>query len=695
VEPAEAQVALTLPDAMRRARALHQHGDLAAARRLCLAVLEVQPDHYSARVLLGVITAREGDLEQAHQLLRRAVDVRADLPEAHFNLGVVLEALSRPDEALASYDKALAVNPEHVEALNNRGNVLCILQRAEEALASYDNALAIRPATAQTLFNRGNALQRMQRYEEALGCYARALALNPAYADAHGGRGVALLALNRLEEALASCDQALAIEPERADSHKTRGSTLFALGRREEALASYERALAIRPDDVRALYERGLVLQSVQRLDEAVASYDRALAVDPGRPEVHNSRGVALQALGRLEQALASYERAIAIEPGYADAQNNCGGVLIALGRPGQALAAIDVALALRPGFAEALNNRGIALHALNRPDEALSSYDDALATRDDLADAHFNRALTALLLGQLPVGWEGYEWRWKCKEFGAARDFEQPLWRGAGDVRGKSLLLHAEQGLGDTIQFSRYATLVAARGARVILEVQPPLKSLLHEIDGIDDIVARGDPLPQFDLHCPLLSLPLALATTLDSIPSPTGNLKPDAARVARWATRLGPRESLRVGLAWSGGARHRYDRQRSIPLALFEPLLALPLQFVCLQTEIRASDHATLQKSTNLLHFEHEIVDFCDTSALIELVDLVLCVDTSVAHLAATQGKPVWLLLPQVPDWRWMLQREDSPWYPTMRIFRQHTAGGWSEVIERVARELLVRVR
>jgi hypothetical protein len=375
--------------------------------------------------------------------------------------------------------------------------------------------------------------------------------------------------------------------------------------------------------------------------------------VRPSDAAVLDDRGVTLHKLRRLEEALANH----------------------------------DSALASRPDYAEALANRGVVLYDLKRFDEALASYDRAIALRPDYADAHFLKGLSSLVTGDFERGWIEYEWRRKAPAAGIAeRDFPQPLWLGADDVAGKTILLHSEQGFGDSIQFCRYAPLVAAYGARVIVEVEEPLRGLMTGLAGAAQIIAKGRPLPDFDFQCPLLSLPLAFKTRLETIPSSPSYLRAPAQNLQNWDARLGMERRPKIGFAWSGNAKHVRDRERSIGLSELLPLLDIDATFVSLQKEVRAADAETLKKSAGILRFDDELKDFSDTAALISRLDLIISVDTSIAHLAGALGKPVWVLLTHAPEWRWLLDRDDSPWYPTARLFRQDDARAWDEVIARV---------
>jgi tetratricopeptide (TPR) repeat protein len=643
-----------LSQQFNQAADLHLKGDFAAAERLYLQVLEAGSDHFNVRQMLGLLRYQQGRFAEALALIGAALHVNPDFPPALLNYGLVLDALGRHAEALASYDKALGLRPDFAEALYHRGVVLRRLERPADALASFERALSIKPD----------------------------------YVDAHVDRGYALEDLRRPAEALASYDRALAIRRDHARAHCNRGGVLRDLRRPAEALASYDQALAIKPDYVEAFNNRGLALLDLQRRAEALASFERALALRPGHVRALNNRGNTLQDLERPAEALASYDQALAIQPRYAQAHYNRGTVLRDLHRPGEALASFDQALAINPGHVDALNNRGLVLRELDRPREALSSYDRALSLDANYAEAHSNRSCLRLLLGDFDRGWEEFEWRWRtpaCAPW--RRDFVQPLWRGEEPLAGRTILLHAEQGFGDAIQFARYAPLVAARGAKVVLEAPPPLTALFSRIEGVSSVVGRGEKLPDFDCHCPLLSLPLAFKTGRATIPATVPYLSAREERVRAWRQRLPETGMRRVGIAWAGNANFKGDQTRSIGLARLSPLLAVPgVAFFSLQRELRAGDRDILRSNPHVTHMGDAVEDFSDTAAIMACLDLVISSDTSVAHLAGALGRPVWILLQYVADWRWLLDRQDSPWYPTARLFRQPALDGWESVIRQV---------
>jgi tetratricopeptide (TPR) repeat protein len=494
--------------------------------------------------------------------------------------------------------------------------------------------------------------------------------------------------LKRPAEALASYDRAIAFKPDHAEAYYNRGNILREFERLEEALSSYDRAIALKPNYAEAYSSRGIALKDLKRSEAALVSCDRAIALKPDLAEAHNNRGNALKDLKQFDGALASYDQAIALKPGIATVHHNRANVLMELQRTEEALASYDLAIALRADYAEAHSNRGTALRKLNRLKEALASYETAIALEPDLAGAYANQSLCSLLMGHFEQGLRQYEWRKKIEKPFGARSFLQPLWLGEPDLAGKTLFIHWEQGFGDTIQFCRYAKLVEPRGARVIMSVQQPLHGLLQKLSPTIEIIDAEDTPAGFDYHCPLLSLPLALGTTLATIPAEQQYLSADAELRSAWSARLPAKSKPRIGVVWSG--RPVPDPYRSIELDRCVPLFDLDAHWVCLQKEVRDGDLARLRQDGRIMFFGDDLRDFSDTAALLDLMDLVITIDTSVAHLAGAMGKPVWILLPYNPDWRWLLDRDDSPWYPSARLFRQSQIGDWTSVLDSVTNKL-----
>jgi tetratricopeptide (TPR) repeat protein len=508
----------------------------------------------------------------------------------------------------------------------------------------------------EALFAQGLALHRQGQWVMARTQYERVLALRPEHVQALGMLGVLALQMGRFADAAGWLERASAADPGDAAFHSNRGLALHELGQIDAALTSYDQALALAPSYAECHFNRANTLRSLGRTDEALAGYARAVALTPAFVQAHANRATLLQDLGRLDEALQS----------------------------------ADAAIALAPDVADLHSNRANLLQDLGRLDEAIDGFERAIAL-DPAHDAQWNRAFALLLAGRLEEGWRAHEWRARNpKVSGTLRRFAQPLWLGQTPLEGKRILLHAEQGLGDTIQFCRYARLVAERGAHVILTVPRPLVGLLRGLHGVAALHADGDPLPYFDVHCPLMSLPLAFGTTLDTAPNPQGYLKPDPALVARWAARLEPRTAPRVGLVWSGNPEQGNDRRRSMPLSLLADSLPPGLDYFSLQKDVRPTDRPVLDADDRIVDLGREISDFADTAALCAHMDVVVSVCTSVAHLSGALGRPTWVLLSSAADWRWFLEREDSPWYASARLFRQGVDGTWEPVLARLADEL-----
>jgi tetratricopeptide (TPR) repeat protein len=574
-------------------------------------------------------------------------------------LGVIEFQQGHTDEAYGLIRQALKINPRSVHAHCNLGLVLEQLERLDEALASLDKALSIESDNLLALNNRGHILWRLKRPQEALISLDRALAIKPEYADALCNRGNALVDLQRLDEALTSYDRALSINPNDAPTLNNRGNVLWALNRRDEALQSYERALAVNPDDLATLKDRGAALLYTGHGEEALKCFDRALAIKPDDRYFVFKRGSALLSLYRYEEALVCFDHAFAGTPEEADV----------------------------------LDDRANALAALHRQAEAIANYDQALRIDPDSAKAHWNRALALLRVGDFAEGWEEYEWRWKFDALGLRKRNLAPQlrWRGEQPIDGKKILLYGEQGFGDAIQFARYVPLVAELGAVVILEVRSALKNLFAGIKGADFVIGEGEELPAFDLHCPLLSLPLAFKTRLETVPANVPYVFAPDERVRAWKERLPDIRMPRIGLCWAGNQDFRADKPRSIGLTPLLPLLGVPgVQFISLQKDLRPGDEDLLRQHPHVVHLGDQLEDFTDTAAVMSLLDLLISSDTAPVHLAGALGRPVWIMLQYSPDWRWLLDREDNPWYPTARLFRQPTASDWDTVVRQVAAAL-----
>jgi tetratricopeptide (TPR) repeat protein len=526
--------------------------------------------------------------------------------------------------------------------------------RLAEAEKLYREVLQQAPRDANVLYLLGLTAIETNRHQRAADLLARSIRLNPGFAPAHLNLGIALAALNRPQEALARYDAAIARAPDLADAHYNRGILLKETGQLDAALAAFDRALALRPDDPEALNNRALTLDGLKRHAEALATFDRALTLRPNFPEVLANRGNTLNWLRR----------------------------------PGEALESFDRALALRPGFAEPWCNRADTLHEQGRFAEALAGFDKAITLKPAFAEAHYGRSLTLLMLGRYAEGFREHEWR--KQRAGADPAFSPRVWLGKSSLKGRTLLIRPELFLGDMIQFCRYAMPATAQGAKVVLAAPKPLVAVLRDLGPNVTVIEENATPGKFDTYCPLMSLPLAFGTTLEKVPAPVPYLRANPQRVAAWRQAIGT-DGLKIGICWQGSAR-RTELERSFPLARFAPLSHVPgVRLISLQTGFGVEQLADLPAVT---HFD-DISDsgqrpFVESAAMIAALDLVITTDTSIAHLAGALGRPTWIALRHVPDWRWGPTGETTPWYPTARLFRQKTKGDWNGVFDTILHAL-----
>jgi tetratricopeptide (TPR) repeat protein len=652
----------------------HQAGNLHEAEQLYRQILLAEPRHVDALHLLGVIAHQVGQHERAVEHIRAALRERPNFADAHCNLGAAVQALGQLEEAVACFRQAVYLKPDYAEAHNNLGNALRLQGKPAEALVHLQHAVNLRPNYAGALTNLGLVLQKLGRLGEAATHHEQALWLMPNLAEAHINLGIA-----RQEQ-----------------------------GMLDEAAVNYERALRLKPNSVEAHHNLGGILKIQGRLEEAVASYERALSLKPDYADAHNNLGTALHAQGKLDEAAASFQQAVRLKPDFAEAHANLAGVLNLLGKHAEAAARCEHALRYNADSAQAHSILGNIHKDQGKLDLALASYERALLLDPDNGKNHVSRALLWLLQGNFEKGWVEYEWRWNSSAT-SPRQLPQPRWQG-DPLAGRTILLHAEQGMGDTLQLVRYIALVRAQGAgSVVLECQPSLARLLAGQTGLgaDRVVPQGEPLPSFDVHAALFSLPRLLGTTsVERIPADIPYLRADPDLVQHWRARLeslevdrtAPRR-LRVGIAWQGNTDHKADRWRSVPLDRFTLLSAIPgVRLISLQKGAGVEQLHGLNSSgfSRGLPFDlgTELTDFADTAAVLQCLDLVITVDTALAHLAGALGVEAWVALPFAPDWRWLLEREDSPWYPSLRLFRQKQPADWGEVFARIAAAVKERI-
>lgn len=553
--------------------------------------------------------------------------------------------------------QCLAIKPQHFDCLHLLGVAHLHLGALGEAVVIIESALALRPEHAPAHFNLGLALGQQGLHQAAADAYERALALDPRSVQAWNNRG------NELKQ----------------------------LGQRDLAVDCFMRAVACDPGYAEAHFNLGVMYLESKQYPLAITEFRAALHVRPEHPSAWTNLGNAQSALGYHHEALQAYDRALSVDPDFYAAHYNRGLAQRAVGDVSQAITSFETALRINPAQAEGWCSLGVVLQDSGQPERALSCYDRSLSIDPSYAKAAWNKAQVLLLMGHFEEGWRLYEWRWRDDEFTSPlRGFGVPLWLGQFGLKGKSILLHAEQGLGDAIQFARYAQLVKALGATsVLLEVPTPLVSLMNHVQGIDQVIPRGTVLPEFDCHCPLMSLPHALRQPRPWSPS-NPYVRPSGACGHGWGGTIGERAALRVGLVWSGAPKHANDRLRSIPLSRWERLLSLTsLEWVSINYRVSEQEGRLLQ-TYQVQEWGTQCSDFLDLSAALEQIDLLITVDSAPAHLAGSIGMPVWTLLPHSPDYRWLLNRSDTPWYPSMRLFRQKQRGDWDGVFEELALEL-----
>jgi tetratricopeptide (TPR) repeat protein len=546
--------------------------------------------------------------------------------------------------------------------------------------------------TLQQQLESAISLHQAGRFADAGEIYRRILIQQPNHTDALHLLGVISHQTGHSDAAIDLIQRAIAINPGIAQYHNNLGNVLRDKGLSNEAIAAYRNAVRLKLDYPEAHYNLAVALRAIGQIDQAIAAYRNALSFNPKFADAHNDLGSALREKGSLDKSIAALREAIRLQPDLHKAYNNLANALQEKGQLDEAILALRHALQIKPDIAEIHNNLGNILRDRGLLDDAVAALRQAIRLKPEFAEAHYNLGLIYMLKGDFAEAWPEYEWRWRSKDFPSPRgEFSQPRWEGT-ELNGRSILLHSEAGFGDTIHFARYAPMVAARGGKVLLECHDSLLPLMRDITGIEKLISTTEPLSHFDVHCPMMNLPLAFRTTMQTIPATVPYLHADPSLIESWRARLGPADAqLRIGLIWAGNRRFRLDGTRSLNLQQLSPLARVPgVKFYSLQKDPPADQAKTPPPGLQLINLGPDLNNFSDTAAVMSLMDLIISTDTSVAHLAGALGLPVWLMLQFMPDWRWHLDREDSPWYPTMRLFRQKSLGDWPEVIERVAQAL-----
>jgi tetratricopeptide (TPR) repeat protein len=597
----------------------------------------------------------------------------------------------RLEDAERGYRATLDIDPAHVDALHLLGVLRHQLGAHAEAADLVGRAATLRPQDAALQLNLGNALKAMGQLDGAIERFRNALTLAPSFPLAHYNLGNAYAAAGRHEDAADAFQKSLRLQPGNASSHNNLGNALHALGRHEEAIASFERALELQPGHPGAHNNLGMAFNALGKANDAAAQFRAAISAQPRFVAAHFNLANTLDATGQHAEAAAAFEVVLALQPHFPPALFGLGNALAAMGQHKKALPHFERVVGLDPNFALAWLSLGTAHHALGGHAAAVRAFDQALRLRPDLASAHMNRALAWLTLGDFSRGLPEYEWRLRAMPQRGPQTL--PQWNGE-PIEKRTLLVHAEQGFGDTLQFVRFVPLAAQRAASVVLEVQSQLVPILAPaaLEWRVTLIAQGTPRPQADLQCPLLSLPFALGTDVDTIPARTPYLSVPPNYRRKWRGSIGGHARRKIGLAWSG--RVQQQENRTMPLAELEPLFALNgIDWIILQPELSAVERATLDahpRAGNLHRFDQRIGDFADTAAIIERLDAVVCIDTSIAHLSGALRKPLWLMLPFAADWRWFVDEPRSAWYPGARLVRQPEPGAWAPVVEQIANEL-----
>ena len=650
---------MTILDKLSLGIRAHHADDLAAAEAAYRDVLSSEPDNPDALHLLGVVLHQRKRSAEAVDLMQRAVSVSPTSANFHANLGHALRADGKLDESLASFQRALQLDRDHADAHNGLGSALRAHGRLSEAAASFRRALRLKPNHVEAHNNLGNVLKEQGRLDEAKSSYREALRLRPELADAH----------NNL-----------------ATIHKEQGEL-------DKAVTAGKIAIQLNPEFAEAHTNLGCVLNELERYDEAAASHRRALQLKPDYADAHNNLGVALADMGKREDAVRSYQCALTLKPDFVEAHYNLGIALMTQGQHDRAAASYQLALQLKPDHIEARNNLALSLVECGAHDRALACYKRALEDQPEHAETHYNSSLLHLLLGDFERGWRGYEWRART-ENPTCSNFDQPRWFGSR-LPDQTVLIHAEQGLGDTLQFIRYAPLVKQRVGQVVMRCHGPLRQLLQNVGGIDTLITDSESLPPFDCHVPLLSLPGVFQAITKSIAGAVPYIFPDETLVQHWQARLDEIIGFRVGISWQGNPEFKLDRFRSVPLGLFSRLAELAeVRLISLQKRHGVEQLEQLRHQFEVIELGADLDEtagpFMDTAAAMRNLDLFVTSDTALAHLAGALGIRVWMALPLVPDWRWQLERADSPWYPTMRLFRQRKRGDWDEVFRDIRQAL-----
>jgi tetratricopeptide (TPR) repeat protein len=680
--------------ALAAATAQYRTGQLTEAEETCRQILAGDSNCAPAWHCWGLVAMQRGNWSGAIQHIGRAVALHPGYAEAHSSLGNAYQRSGKLHLAYDSHRRAAELLPQSAEAQFNLGNAAHALGNTSEAIDHFQRAIALQPDAAPAHCNLGVVYQKQGNLSAAIASYERVLAIHPNHVAALINLGNAHKQAGKLPEAIPYYRRALELEPTAADAHYNLGATLQQLGELERAALCYQQAIQLKPDHASAYNNLGNIFRERNRLEEAIACYDRAIKMTPARAEIHNNLGVTLRDLKRSREAIACFQTAISLDPNAAELHSNLGNALKDEGMLDEAIACYLQSLALKSDEAMVHDNLALAYLDQGNLDAAASCFRRSGELNPDSPHLHWCQSMLLLLTGDFQRGWPEHEWRWRCPDWRRYTgehlpDYPQPVWNGSR-LDGKTILLQAEQGFGDTIQFVRYVLPVKQAGGHVILQCQSALLPLLSRC-GADQVVGRIGDVPPFDCRAALMSLPAIFQTTLDTIPSRVPYLLADPALVASWREKLRPILGFRVGINWRGRGGAGIYRRRDIPLQHFEPLAQIPgVRLVSLHKGDSDPDIASQNERPFYVDLGADLDAahgaFMDTAAVMMSLDLVITSDTAIAHLAGALGVPVWLALSFAADWRWLLDRGDNPWYPTMRLFRQKRPGDWTGPFEEI---------
>jgi tetratricopeptide (TPR) repeat protein len=607
---------------------LHQSGNLSEAESLYRKILVVDPAHADALHLLGVTAYQTGQNSRAIEYIQKAIGINPSMPQYYNNLGNAFLNSEETDEAVKCFEDALRINPDYIEACNNLGNALKNKGETERALDYYTKAIVLNPDYIPVINNLANLLKKLGRTDEAVIHYKKAISLDPGVSETYFN----------LADALKDLD-------------------MF-----DDAIEQYRQAISIRPDFAEAYSDLGNILKKIKKYDEAIENYRKAISLKPDFAEAYNNLSDTYRVLGKFSESVDLGLKAIQVKPDFESAYVNLGNIYLAQGNYNASIEQYQKAIEIRPNY----------------------------------PDAHYNMGLLLLLMGEFEEGWKEYGWRFKSKEIAdqiGYRDLGIPVWNGT-PLNGRTILIMSEQGFGDQIQFARYIPLIKEMGGRVLFECHKELMPLFESFEGIDRLLEKpynSDSGENTDVCVQLLNLPGIFGAKLDNMLADVPYLKADPGSADKWESRFN-RASIKIGIVWAGNPKHSNEGNRSCKLSDFTLLSSIPdVELFSLQKDGMNGNYESHLSAMKVIDLGKEIGDFNDTASIIEKLDLVISVDTSVAHLAGSLGRPVWTLLPFIPDWRWMLDREDTPWYPTMKLFRQREPGDWEDVLNRVTVKLL----